>query len=127
MTLIQEKRCSRCGEVKPRAQFGLRADVPGGLTYECRACKAKSSRARYVEKNKDKVLLQRRPRRPLPDFAKDSGWKLRRDVERLERIFADDRFSAYEAQVAASVRGHLEYAAQVCQDLLGQINHPTGG
>jgi hypothetical protein len=65
-------------------------------------------------------------RRALPAFANDSGWKLRKDVERLERIFADDRFAANKQQVATRVRGHLEYAAEVCQDLLSRLDHPTG-
>lgn len=61
-------------------------------------------------------------RRPLPDFAKDSAWRLRRDVDRLERVFADDRFRAYKHQVGAELRAHLEYAAEVCQDLLSRLN-----
>lgn len=47
---------------------------------------------------------------------------LRKDIERLERIFADDRFTQYKQQVAAQLRGHLKYAAEVCQDLLGRLD-----
>lgn len=61
-------------------------------------------------------------RRPLPDFAKNVGWGLRKDVERLERIFADDRFAQNRRQVAAHLSGHLQYAAEVCQDLLSRLN-----
>ena len=68
----------------------------------------------------------RASRRPLPDFANEVGWSLRQDVEKLERIFADDRFAYNKQQVAAQVRGHLTYAIQVCQDLLDRINQTPG-
>jgi hypothetical protein len=45
-------------------------------------------------------------------------------MERLERIFADDRFPVYRQQVSAHLRGHLEYAAEVCQDLLSRFDNP---
>ena len=61
-------------------------------------------------------------RRPLPESARTSGWRLRRDIERIERIFNDDRFSSNKRQVAATLRGHLEYAAEVCQDLLSRLD-----
>ena len=124
--VVAEKQCSACGEVKPRSEFGPSHYSSTGLESQCRSCKAAYQRAAYLKKNKDKPLPRSRPRRPLPDFAKDAGWRLRQDVERMERIFADDRFSTYELQVTASVRGHLEHAAQVCRDLLGRIDHPTG-
>lgn len=63
------------------------------------------------------------PRRnPLPQQASDAGWQLRKTVERLERIFADDRFGANKEQVAAHLRGHLTYTVEVCQDLLDQLD-----
>lgn len=65
-------------------------------------------------------------RRPLPDFANEVGWSLRKDIEKLERIFADDRFAYNKQQVATQVRGHLTYAIQVCQDLLDRINQTPG-
>lgn len=61
-------------------------------------------------------------RRPLPDAARDAGWELRKSVERLERIAADDRFAANKDQVAAHLRGHLNHAIEVCQDLLDRVN-----
>jgi hypothetical protein len=63
---------------------------------------------------------------PLPDYARDSAWQLRRAVERCERIFADDRFDGSKAQVTAHLHSHLRYAAQVCQDLLGRLEQQTG-
>lgn len=62
-------------------------------------------------------------RRPLTEYAKDTGWQLRKDVEKLERIFADDRYSYNKQQVATHLRGHLQYAVQVCQDLLDRIGN----
>jgi len=63
-----------------------------------------------------------KPRKPLPDVARDAGWELRKAVERLERITADDRFGANKEQVASQLRGHLTNAVEVCQTLLDRIN-----
>lgn len=60
-------------------------------------------------------------RKPLPDFAKDSGWKLRQDIERVERIFTDDRFGRNKEEVTTHLRGHLQYAVETCQGLLDQL------
>lgn len=64
---------------------------------------------------------KRANRRSLPDVAKDSGWALRKDVERLERVFGDDRFAANKERVAAHLRGHLEYAVDALRGLLDLI------
>lgn len=61
-------------------------------------------------------------RRPLPDAARDAGWDLRRAVERLERITADDRFATNREQVADMLRDHLLNTVKACQGLLDQIN-----
>lgn len=61
-------------------------------------------------------------RNPLPQQASDGAWALRKAVERLERVFADDRFSANKEQVAMHSHGHLSYAIEVCQDLINQLN-----
>ncbi len=64
-------------------------------------------------------------RRPITDQARDAGWELRKAVERVERIAQDDRFVPNELQVAPHLRGHLQFAIQVCQDLLDRIDHNT--
>lgn len=61
-------------------------------------------------------------RKPLPDQARTAGWELRKSVERLERIAADDRFTPNKEQMASHLRGHLTHAVQVCQDLLTRID-----
>lgn len=62
------------------------------------------------------------PRRPLVDAARDAGQELRKAIERLERIAADDRFARNKDEVAAHLRHHLAHAIEVCQDLNDQIN-----
>jgi hypothetical protein len=64
----------------------------------------------------------RASRQPLPEFTRDTAWRLRRDVERMERVFADDRFAAVKDQVAMHAHDHLKYAAEVCQDLLRRLS-----
>lgn len=70
---------------------------------------------------------QPKPRRSsLIDAAERAGWEFRKAVERIERVAADDRFAANREQVAATLRGHLSYAVEVCQDLLdGFDTSPT--
>jgi uncharacterized Zn finger protein (UPF0148 family) len=102
--------CPICGNPLP----GIK---DGRIKYCSARCRSAARRARQVP-----APRRVRSRRPLPDFAKDTGWSLRKDVERLERIFADDRYPQYRQQVAAHLRGHLEYAAEVCHDLLSQLN-----
>jgi hypothetical protein len=62
------------------------------------------------------------PRRSLVDSARDAGQELRKAIERLERIAADDRFARNKNEVAAHLRHHLAHAIKVCQDLDNQIN-----
>lgn len=60
-------------------------------------------------------------RRPLVDAARDAGQELRKAVERLERLRADDRFARNKNEVAAHLRHHLAHAIEVCQDLGGEL------
>ncbi|HTJ69222.1 MAG TPA: hypothetical protein VL551_16920 [Actinospica sp.] len=119
--------CEHCGNaLSPRAR-------PGGNPK--RFC---SARCRYAAKNhlRDTARAQAgqaqpsgpagRKRRPLPDAASDAAWALRKDIERIERIFADDRFNANKEKVAPLLRSHLAHTAQSCQELLGRIDHLIG-
>jgi hypothetical protein len=64
-----------------------------------------------------------KPRRlPLGDAAERAGWELRKVVERIERIFADDRFNANEEQVSNQLDGQLSYTVEICQDLLDRLS-----
>jgi hypothetical protein len=67
-----------------------------------------------------------KPRRsPITDQARNAGWELRKAVERIERIAADDRFNSQIETVTSHLRGHLTNAVEVCQELLDRIN--SGG
>ena len=46
------KRCSRCGEHKPRAAFASNKSMPGGLQAYCRECSAEYYRQRQEAKGK---------------------------------------------------------------------------
>jgi hypothetical protein len=43
----------------------------------------------------------------------------------LDRLHADDRFTANKEEVAARLRGHLVFVVEVCQDFLDLVGHPT--
>jgi len=63
-----------------------------------------------------------KPRRSaLSVAALKAGLDLRKAVERVERVLADDRFPANKDQVTTQLRGHLTYAVQVMPDLLGTL------
>lgn len=102
--------------------FADEADFEAALT-DARA-EGNLSRANVARKAREQSDAPRASRRkPLPDFARDAGWELRKAVERLERIAADDRFGANKELVASHLRGHLNNAVEVCQDLLDRINN----
>ena len=124
---LREPRCARCKALLPPQKYN--GPPRKFCSRECRD-KATYERRRDAERavrgEGDQALRDRRKRRPLPDVTKEAAWSLRRDVERIERIFADDRFAQNEEQVTAQLRGHLAYAAEVCHDLLSRIPSPTG-
>ncbi|MBP6729239.1 MAG: hypothetical protein KA129_06430 [Microthrixaceae bacterium] len=62
-------------------------------------------------------------RSPITDAAMSAGFDLQKSVERVQRIVADDRFSANKEEVAARLRSHLKTTVEVCQDLLDLLNH----
>lgn len=65
-------------------------------------------------------------RQPLPEFANKTGWALRKEADKLERIRTDDRLAENKEVVATHLRGHLIYTMQVCQDLLARFEKLTG-
>jgi hypothetical protein len=69
-------------------------------------------------------------RKPVGDTALDTGWAIRRDIEKAQRVVADERHPANRRQVARGLRGHLEFAQRVIPELLDQLadlnpNHTT--
>lgn len=81
------------------------------------------SRSGLLAKANGKSAEPARPKRaPLPDTAQTAGWEFRRGVERLERLFDDDRFTSNREQVALHLRAHLTYAVAACQHLLDQLD-----
>lgn len=60
-------------------------------------------------------------RRPLVDQAQDAAVNLTSAIERVARIFADDRLPQNREQVASVTRSHLLRTAKVCRDLASQL------
>lgn len=63
-----------------------------------------------------------RKRRPLTDAAHDAGWKLRKEVEKVERVISDDRYTTHKEEVATHLRGHLTYTLETAQRLLNILD-----
>jgi hypothetical protein len=72
------------------------------------------------------VPIRPEPRKPnrraLTDVARDTGWDIRKAVEKLERVREDDRYSRNKEEVAALIRGHLMYVIETCQGFLDDLN-----
>ena len=60
-------------------------------------------------------------RRPLPETARDAGWTLRKSIERVERLLADDRYPQNVEQVADALRTQLTYTAGVVASALDRL------
>lgn len=60
-------------------------------------------------------------RRSLPDQARDVGWSLRKDVERIQKIAADDRLQENKPQIALHLEGHLRFAIEALAGALQQF------
>jgi hypothetical protein len=60
-TFTIEKRCSKCGEVKPRDEFYTRVDhSPGALMSRCKACVNASQAKRRESAKKAEANLKAR-------------------------------------------------------------------
>lgn len=55
-------------------------------------------------------------RRPIVDQARTAGWELRKAVDRVDRILADDRFPRHREEVIIQLRAALEHAEDVLSD-----------
>lgn len=64
------------------------------------------------------VVKPGRKRRPITDTARETGWAIRKEVEKVERLLTDDRFAPNKDQVAAHLHGHLTYAVEALQRAL---------
>jgi len=107
-----------------RSDFRRMASDPDEVEAQIAASTddAPASRRKVTEAIKSKNAPAAPRRSPLPEQADRAGWEFRRAVERLERIYADDRFAANREQVAAVLRGHLTYATEVMPDLLSGLD-----
>lgn len=125
--LIQE--CAQCGgSIPPRKRAGghVKKYCSATCRQDAHVARTREHRAQRGQGEDADRIQNGRKRRPLPEFARDAAWTLRKDAERMERIVADERFGAHKEQVAALMRSHLAYTAEVCQDLLSRIDHLTG-
>jgi hypothetical protein len=78
--------------------------------------------ARAGRKREARIAASPRGRRwPLPQQAVSAGWQLRKAVERVERVCADDRLAANGRVLSGILYGHLRYAADACARMAGQL------
>lgn len=108
-----EPKCPACGRVvPPRRHSGGHPKI-----YCSERCRNAAATRRHY-----RGRPRRYSRRPLPDAARDAGWRLRKAVESVEHLMADDRLRANKDQVAVKLGGHLQYAADACARMASQLN-----
>ena len=104
------KRCSKCGETKPLAEFSKDKSRRDGLDCRCKEC-CRSYHRRYYEANRDAVLEHvRRYREENRDAVLERDRRYReenRDAERerVRRYYEENR----EAERESSLRREAEY------------------
>lgn len=87
------KRCKKCGETRPAAEFTKDKHAPDGLNRKCRGCVNAQSRA-YHERNKERVLERNKAWREAhaEEVAARKAWKYQQEREWcVYRITTDDR------------------------------------
>ena len=57
-----QKKCTKCGEVKPLEGFGVKSKVKSGREAACKECERARGRKKY-EKNRDKILAHQKKHR----------------------------------------------------------------
>lgn len=123
-TVVNDQRAVRSGEEISSPGKEAEPDRPvtglDGKTYEPKNPQ-RGNKEEPEEPKEPTAAKQASRRQPLPDFAHQAGWELRKAVERIERIVEDDRLSANKDKVAANLRSHLAHAITVCQDLMNKL------
>lgn len=61
-------------------------------------------------------------RRPLTKDLDTAGWDLRRAVDRIVKLCADDRFSSHAIDADRLLRAHLEHTTLTCSELLTRLD-----
>lgn len=82
----QSKRCSKCGETKPRTEFGPSKQTPDGLFRYCRTCKRAADRASHQRHRPERTAKMRAAYRanPAPYIARATA-QYERDREAGKR------------------------------------------
>ncbi|AGK88180.1 hypothetical protein M184_gp37 [Mycobacterium phage WIVsmall] len=113
------------GDDQPLIDFPEQPECRDCGGYGCETCypEDQPAPAPKPEPGPEAPQSQKPKRRPITDQARDAGWELRKSVERIERLLADDRFDAQKEKVAPHLRGHLTDAITSCQAVLDRINN----
>jgi hypothetical protein len=116
-------------ERDPVATWDAEGEYGGGTVYETAEAFVTSlspEPPRRITGMDGKTYTAPEPRKPnrraLTDVARDTGWDIRKAVERLERVREDDRYSRNKNEVAELIRGHLIYVIETCQGILDDLN-----
>jgi len=78
-----EKRCTKCGKLKPISEFYKKSKDKGGYEAQCKACKLAYQKQRHIATMKDPNLHHKRLLTQLK-YRKRYGYKIA-EKERLER------------------------------------------
>lgn len=101
--MIDSKKCSCCGETKPRGDFApKKSDGPNGLQAYCRPCSLAKSRA-WAARNKERKLEHKRTSRAAdPDRARANN--RRHYANHADRLREEARARTPEERVKRAKR-----------------------
>lgn len=121
------KKCSKCGEVKPKIEFWKRPDRPGGLRSKCKACSTKSVN-NWRRTNPDKVSSYRHYwecKNHEKRLAYRKGWWKRHGPEMIEYLNDHPEIKLARYAVRNAVRrGDLNRKpCEVCGNPKSQAHH----
>ncbi len=115
----------RCPECRKPFTYPLNRGAKNRRYCSARCRRAAETRRRREARRAAAALAPpRRPRRPLPDDAWSAVTQIRKGVERLERVFTDDRFAANRFRLAG-IRSLLQDAADDCARMASELPSPS--
>jgi hypothetical protein len=68
-----------------------------------------------------KPAAAKRREKPLGETAKDYGFEIRSQADKIRKLLTHQRYAANEKQVADALRGHLLYVAETVAAVLDQL------
>lgn len=117
MEILNEKRCSTCGEVKSRGEFGVQSTTKRGVSSKCKVCQYayhlayKEAHPRNYPPSVDSKKCRRCGiEKPAAEFARDKTRKdgLAYECRTCHRLRMDNNYSSPDSRLVSDRRYKLK-------------------